>query len=62
MTKEDIQAIVKEYIQENLTVEIDTSMDYGSEYMNITVMLDGKTISSSSVCIKSNDYYPPCIL
>jgi len=57
MTKEEIQAIVKEYIQNNLTVEVGQDNDYGSEYLVVSVRLDGELLSRDSTCIKRANYY-----
>jgi hypothetical protein len=52
MTKEE----VIEFIKANLTIEAKLDPGYmgGSDYIDITLKLDGDTISSTSVSLPSN--------
>jgi len=57
MTKEEIQAIVKEYIKDNLTIKTDVERDYGNEYAVVSIFIDGECISSDTFSFPSTNNY-----
>jgi hypothetical protein len=51
MLEETIKHHIKEYLRENLVVNIDTEYDWDNKYLKVELKLDGEVISSSSISI-----------
>ena len=47
-TKEELEAFVREYLSENLTIEVYTDFCCDDKRINVSVSLDGKEIASAS--------------
>jgi len=45
MTKEELHEIIKEYLKENLTIEISRQSDFGDNKIEVEVGINYETIS-----------------
>ena len=56
--RDEIEAIVHEYIRDNLTVDVEQHRGYyGGESVSVVIRLNGKVISTSdSITLKSDSY------
>lgn len=55
--KDNFYSILEEYIRDNLSIDIEKSMDYGSNGVRVRLLLNNKEISSSYVATEHDRDY-----
>lgn len=54
---DDIKAIIKEYLKDNLTISVDSCQDYYWRGFKVEVKLDGETITSDTFALEHDRNY-----